>query len=89
MSLPYGGGFDIYGRWEQDIAQTTCRQSGFGHCTHRMGETADVSFDVINPQGSRVPLTDEQKTDLELIINAISGAPVVHSDHFHVSVKGQ
>jgi hypothetical protein len=84
MSLPLGGGFDIGGRWNQDITVPTCRPAGYGHCTHRTGETGDVSFDAINPQGDRVTLNEQQRLDLELIINATSGAPVVHSDHFHV-----
>lgn len=43
MSLPYGGGFDIVGRWHTDVDSPGCRQIGFGHCTHRLGQDVDVS----------------------------------------------
>jgi hypothetical protein len=79
MSLPLGGGFDIHGRWDQDIASGTCL-----HCGHRIGSNGDISYDVLNPQGTRVRMTNPQLLRLERFINAVSGAPVVHSDHFHV-----
>jgi hypothetical protein len=37
MSLPYGGGFDIYGCWERDITDPNR-----GHSEHRTGNNADI-----------------------------------------------
>lgn len=42
MSLPGGGGFDIYGRWLDDITPPKCRQKGYGHCGHRIGTSVDI-----------------------------------------------
>ncbi len=52
MSLPFGGGFDIYGRWHTDIDVPGCRQPGFGHCTHRLGQ--DVDVDDLTADGTLV-----------------------------------
>ncbi|MBI4822891.1 MAG: putative metal-binding motif-containing protein, partial [Nitrospirae bacterium] len=42
MSLKWGGGFDIYGRWLEDITSPKCRQKGHGHCSHRKGISVDI-----------------------------------------------
>lgn len=40
MSLPDGGGFDIFGQWDSNVNATTCTRSG--HCWHRLGKSVDV-----------------------------------------------
>jgi hypothetical protein len=40
MSLPFGGGFDIRGGWEQDISG---QRGAAGHQFHRVGKSVDFS----------------------------------------------
>ncbi len=59
MSLPWGGGFDIYGRWLDDITSPQCRQRGYGHCGHRIGTSVDIdrcaqSTTINNPNSQGV-----------------------------------
>jgi len=84
MSLPFGGAFDINGNWEQDVIEPNCRQPGFGHCGHRRGQNADISFQLINPRGQQVVMTGRQRLLLLQIITLIAGAPYQHSSHLHV-----
>ena len=84
LSLKYGGGFDIFGRWLTDITPPGCRPAGFGHCEHRTGDSGDVSFIVINPQGKNTGITDPQKRKLLDLITNVSGAPKRHTDHYHI-----
>ena len=59
MSLKWGGGFDIYGNWLDDITSPQCRQKGHGHCSHRKGTGVDIDRcalstmqDNPNPKGN-------------------------------------
>ncbi len=45
ISLPMGGGFDVKGGWDYDI-NIGCKK--IGHCEHRVGLNADISYKVIN-----------------------------------------
>ncbi|NNN04714.1 MAG: hypothetical protein HKL90_02320 [Elusimicrobia bacterium] len=40
MSLPDGGGFDIFGQWDSDVDAASCTRRG--HCWHRLGKSVDV-----------------------------------------------
>ncbi len=40
MSLPDGGGFDIFGQWDKDVSANNCKFRG--HCWHRLGKSVDV-----------------------------------------------
>jgi len=40
ISLPLGGGFDIYAGWERDVDRGTC--ANYGHCLHREGLDVDI-----------------------------------------------
>ncbi|MBI4823996.1 MAG: hypothetical protein HY805_07200 [Nitrospirae bacterium] len=51
MSLIWGGGFDIYGRWLEDITSPKCRQKGYGHCSHRKGTSVDIDRSALGPKG--------------------------------------
>ncbi len=84
MSLPFGGGFDIGGDWYEDVNIAHCGEHGNGHCTHRMGNNADISFDVLNQSNERISLSAVQRRDLLSIISQIVGQPFRHSDHFHL-----
>jgi hypothetical protein len=84
MSLPLGGAFDIFASWDQDVIEPNCRQQGHGHCGHRRGTNADISFQVINPQGQQVLTTSRQRRRLLEIIRNIAGFPVTHRDHYHI-----
>jgi hypothetical protein len=39
ISLPYGGGFDIYGHWQRDVYENCL---AYGHCSHRTGKDVDI-----------------------------------------------
>ena len=86
MSLPLGGGFDIEGNWEADIIDEY-PQSGdcndVGHCEHREGTVADISFSVLNPSGQVITMTPEQSEDMLGIIQSVAGAPLEHG-HYHI-----
>jgi len=86
MSLPLGGGFDLGGNWEADVYDQY-PQSGdcndTGHCEHREGTVADISFSVLNPSGDPVPMTPQQTDRIRQIIRRIIGAPLEHG-HFHI-----
>ena len=92
MSLPLGGGFDIYGNWIEDIenrdnSNRTCGQSGHGHCTHRMGLNADISFRILDPNNNLIRINQEQYRVLLQYIREFYGQPYVHTgsnEHFHL-----
>jgi hypothetical protein len=83
MSLSNGGGFDISGHWDTDVI-VDCNHRG--HCTHRIGTNADISFYASNTQDQRVTLTNAQQRKLILIITGIYGTPNIETTraHFHL-----
>jgi murein endopeptidase len=83
MSLPFGGGFDISANWDEDISNPNCLQLGHGHCTHRLGRNADISFRAIN-NNSSINLNSAQLRILFDIIENFYGSPHEHSDHYHL-----
>jgi hypothetical protein len=81
MSLPYGGGFDIYGRWHTDIDPPACRTiRGRGHCTHRRG--ADVDVSDLTADGFLVNLFW-----LEPIVVNRGGIFLDEGNHFHLTFQ--
>ena len=92
MSLPLGGGFDIYGNWIEDIENRDnnnrpCVQSGHGHCTHRMGLNADISFRILDQYNNLVRINQEQYRILLQYITEFYGQPYIHrgnNEHFHL-----
>ncbi|MBI5892183.1 MAG: hypothetical protein HZB79_00775 [Deltaproteobacteria bacterium] len=80
MSLPYGGGFDIYGAWDSDIDSPRCLQRG--HCTHRVGRNADISG---TGQGGKVT----KERELEWAIKKVARDMQInidykyHRNHYH------
>jgi hypothetical protein len=40
ISLPYGGGLDIFGAWTADVDSPACYSRG--HCSHRTGTDVDI-----------------------------------------------
>jgi hypothetical protein len=85
ISLPLGGGFDVNGGWEADIAA-----GASGHETHRVGRSVDVRTNPFHGDG--VPLEN-----LESLIGIVrrfnSGATIrIHSpnrssQHFHIEFR--
>jgi|GEM_PF-5478032 len=82
ISLPNGGGFDIYGAWNRDIDSPGCLQRG--HCTHRIGRNADISG---TGQNGRV--TNEREFAWTVNTVARNSAIIInyryHRNHYHFS----
>lgn len=86
ISLPHGGGFDLGGDWEADIidqfpaSRDTCNL--VGHCTHREGNMADISYYVRPPSGSDSLMTPSQRRRLRRILDNTAGSVLEHG-HYH------
>lgn len=86
MSLPLGGGFDLDGNWEADIVDEyplTGDCNDVGHCTHREGNIADISYLVRPPSGRDVQMTPQQREQMWGIIKNTVGLPLEHG-HYHI-----
>lgn len=95
MSLPYGGGFDVRGRWERDIVP------GGAHQTHRNGRSVDLRIDrgfggipvlrdrngrLVRDPISRVPRGNQV---FDRICRQRGARPAIHSpdtnnEHYHL-----
>ncbi|HET6272620.1 MAG TPA: hypothetical protein VFG32_06530, partial [Bacteroidota bacterium] len=89
MSLPYGGGFDLGGNWDDDIydeyptIDSLCND--VGHCTHRQGITVDVSHQGLNQSGNYVTI---KLIDLRKIAQHKTGHKAhKEGDHDHIRVN--
>lgn len=98
ISLPYGGGFDVNGRWEQDIVP------GGAHYTHRDGKDVDIRTAFPEPPlraGINIRdvngniIRDERGRAIgnelfNIIVRARGGKPSIHgildtrSEHYHL-----
>lgn len=86
ISLPRGGGFDVGGNWEDDIidkfaSRDTCNL--VGHCEHREGNIADISFLVRDRLGRDMQMTPEQRERMWGILRYVVGSPSEHG-HYHI-----
>ena len=89
ISLPYGGGFDLGGNWEDDIidkfaSRDTCNL--VGHCTHREGNIADISYFVRPPSGPDSLFTEPQKRRVRRILDNAASSVLQHG-HYHFRIR--
>jgi len=83
-----GGLFDIGGDWRPNPTDCATKGNKKGHCSHRNGINADISFDGVNDRGERVVFTQTEKNVLNVIIALVTRDIFLHDNHFHTK-RGQ
>ncbi len=77
ISLPNGGGFDINGRWNDDLISSL-------HSSHRLGRNIDISFNVADGNGNVVGVVNRQILK-DLVRNYRGNFAIHRGNHYHIT----